>query len=243
MGQTQSRQADPGAADPGAAVQADPGAAAAGHRRHAESREAAWSRQHAAVASAALARCAALQAERESWLQYAAAAAVASAVAGAAVATVLTRHRQSGVLAEAARSIVDLRTRGARSAAAAERYAPEKLGKSLVPALDALDALVESGGDAQGAQLTRDSLHDALRAHGIERLEPPAGVAFDVATMEGMYTVAAAPSGEVAATVRPGWLLHGGERVLRAAQVGVGAGDTPEEEPDPVVEQTKAQPA
>ena len=92
-------------------------------------------------------------------------------------------------------------------------------------ALDALDALCEAGGgDPEGANLTRRSMHDALRANGVERCEPAVGDKFDVSMMEAVFTVPVAEgqaTGNVEEVFRPGYLLH--ERVLRAAQVGVGA--------------------
>ena len=101
--------------------------------------------------------------------------------------------------------------------------------------MDALTAASESQGEgggggggaaaAEGARLTKQALHDALRQHGIEPVAPAVGVTFDVATMEAMLTVPVEQPeqvGTVATLLRPGWLMHG-ERVLRAAQVGVGA--------------------
>ena len=69
------------------------------------------------------------------------------------------------------------------------------------------------------------ALHDALRANGIEVVAPALGDKFDVAAMEAVHVVPiekGRPSGLVESILRPGYVLHG-ERVLRAAQVGVGA--------------------
>lgn len=111
------------------------------------------------------------------------AAAVAAATA-ASITVVVMRRRQTAVLAEAAQNIVDLRRRGAANLQKAERFGHERLAKSLLPVLDSMDALVASGGDAEGAGLTRDALHSALRSHDIEQVMPIKGAAFDVSAME-----------------------------------------------------------
>ena len=119
--------------------------------------------------------------------------------------------------------MVDVRRRGAAELAKAERYGCEGLARSLVPALDAMDALTAAADDAEGARLTQNSLLDALRSHGISRVSPEVGETFDVDTMEAMYTVPTSEveqGGTVADVLRSGYLLHG-ERLLRAAQVGV----------------------
>jgi len=87
-----------------------------------------------------------------------------------------------------------------------------------------MDALCEAGGgDEEGSRLTRSAFHDALRKSGIDRVEPSVGEPFDVATMEAMFTVPVEGSaGNVESIVRAGYMMHG-ERLLRAAQVGVGA--------------------
>ena len=180
--------------------------------------------RHSAVARAALSEAAALRKERDQITMLAAAGAVGSAAVAAALAAVLVRRRQAALLAEAAQSIVDLRLRGESNLARAKRFASEPLGRSLLPVLDNLDSLVEStpaGADAAGAELTRQSLQEAIRAHNIERLQPSPGDTFDPDTMEAMYTTAGSAKGTVAAVLRPGYALHG-ERLLRAAQVGVG---------------------
>jgi molecular chaperone GrpE (heat shock protein) len=77
--------------------------------------------------------------------------------------------------------------------------------------------------DAEGCRLTRASLHEALRGNSIERIEPNVGEKFDIATMEAMLTVPVEhDTGNVETVLRPGYMIHG-ERIVRAAQVGVGA--------------------
>ena len=77
--------------------------------------------------------------------------------------------------------------------------------------------------DAEGTRLTRSTLLAALREHGVEPLSPAVGETFDPDLMEAMFAVPVADgaaTGKVESVLRPGYLMH--ERVLRAAQVGVG---------------------
>lgn len=151
-------------------------------------------------------------------------------VLGGAAGMAFARRSQAATLAHVSQEMVDLRRRGASELAKAERFAAFKLAKDLVPALDAMDALVADAAPgsatAEGANLTRRTLRDALASHGVSRVEPAIGEPFDVAVMEAMLTVPSADpatTGTVQTVLRPGYVLHGGERVLRAAQVGVGA--------------------
>jgi molecular chaperone GrpE len=157
-----------------------------------------------------------------------AAAAAASAVVAAAAATALARRAHRATLEQ-----VRLAHKRAKDdVAKAHKYGAEPLARSLVPALDALDRLVESARDSpamlEGALLTRSSVRDALRAHDIRCVEPVAKVdSFDVESMEALFVEDVPPTGGadggadgiVSSVVRPGYVLH--DRVLRAAQVGV----------------------
>ena len=113
------------------------------------------------------------------------AAAVAGAVGGA-VGVLIARRANVATVARVSQEMVEMKQRGAASLARAERFGAERLAKSLVPALDAMDALEQAaqtgGGDAEGARLTRASLHDALRSNGIEAVAPDIGAKFDVAS-------------------------------------------------------------
>ena len=160
----------------------------------------------------------------------AAGAIVAVALGGGVIGAVLARRGQAAAVARLQQEMVDLRRRGAKELANKERFACERLAKDLLPALDAMDALVESasgdGSAAEGTAMTRSVLHAALKSNGVEPLRPAVGEPFDVATMEAMLTVPVkegAPCGMIETILRPGWALHSGERVIRAAQVGVGA--------------------
>lgn len=158
---------------------------------------------------------------------YGAASAVAAAAVGGMVAAMVVGRQQGSALARLSQDFLDLRRRSAAEIAKTERYATSGLVKSLIPALDAMDAAVAhaAAADAEGTQLTRAALLDALRSNGVEQLAPAVGDDFDVSSMEAMFTVPVAegaPAGKVESVLRPGYSLHG-ERLLRAAQVGVGA--------------------
>lgn len=123
----------------------------------------------------------------------------------------------------------------------ARRFGGERLAKALVPVSDNLDSLLSAAAEApddggaraaallEGAQLTQQTLLNALSSQDVNKLTPAAGSGFDPHTMEALFTVPVSEGsppelrqvGLVATLVRPGFLLH--ERVLRAAQVGVTA--------------------
>jgi hypothetical protein len=136
-----------------------------------------------------------------------AAAAGAALVLGAVGGVLVGRQNQAAALAR-------LSQRGALDVAAAERFGSERLATSLLPALDALDAMAEHG---ERARRTRALVLDALRTNGVVPISPSVGDKFNDTHME----TADSPKGVVASLIRPGYMLHG-ERVLRAAQVGTG---------------------
>lgn len=193
--------------------------------------------------------------QREELLWWGTAAAVGSAVvasAGCGLVASMTMRRNAAALAHLSQELVDVRRRGAAELAKAERFGGERLAKSLLPALDAIDAMCDrqtqrreavAAGDAgatasvesaaaddeEGCRLTASLLHDALRKNGIDKVAPAVGDAFSVDTMEAMMTVPAGDAGLsaglVASVLRPGYVMHGGERCLRPAQVGVASKD------------------
>lgn len=173
---------------------------------------------------------ASLESQRGGDLWRAVALGTASAALGAALggmtAAMAARRANAAALARTTQEMIDLRRRGAAELERARRFGGEKLARSLVPALDAMDALCASdaGSDSEGRELTRATFHTALGENSIEVIRPDHGDKFDVGTMEALYTVpvaADASTGLVEDIMRPGYVLHG-ERVLRAAQVGVG---------------------
>ena len=164
----------------------------------------------------------ALDVQRQQFMLYGLVATAGAALVSGAVGAVMMRRNQASQLARLSQELVDVRRRGAADVAKAERFGSAKLAQSLIPSLDAMDALCDAGGDEEGSKLTRSSLHAALRDNGIERVAPSIGDPFDVSVMEAMLMVPVEGSaGNVESVLRPGYTIHG-ERVLRAAQVGVG---------------------
>ena len=166
--------------------------------------------------------------EVEQLKNYAIGAAMMTSVGAAILASGFTafvvRRQGASTLAHVASEMVEIRRRGAAELERERRFGSAALAKSLIPALDAMDAMCSNAKDDEGASLTRATLQDALRSHGIERVLPAEGEKFDVSTMEAMMTVPVAEAeaaGTVRTVLRPGYVLHS-ERVLRAAQVGVG---------------------
>ena len=111
-------------------------------------------------------------------------ATVAAMLGGIAGAT-FAKRQHSAMAARLSQELVDVRRRGAAELAKAERFGSGALAKSLIPALDAMDRMCETGGgDEEGSRLTRAALHDALRENGVVRIAPNVGDPFDVAVME-----------------------------------------------------------
>lgn len=108
------------------------------------------------------------------------------------------------------------------------RYAVEPLAKDLLAGLDNLDRAVqaatragESGPLVQGVTATVTLFQDALKRHGVRRVDVGPGSAFDPHVHQAVMqqpTNDHAP-GTVVQVVQPGYLLH--DRVLRPASVVV----------------------
>ncbi|MBX9582733.1 MAG: nucleotide exchange factor GrpE, partial [Gemmataceae bacterium] len=120
------------------------------------------------------------------------------------------------------------RKRMVRDAEAFKRYAAEGLVKDLLTPLDNLDraltaakAAGESGPLVAGVAATASQLLDALRRHGVTRIEVGPGTPFDPHVHEA---VSQQPTndfepGQVVLVVAQGFQLH--DRVLRPAAVVV----------------------
>jgi molecular chaperone GrpE len=115
--------------------------------------------------------------------------------------------------------------RSQRDLATERRFAQEPLARDLLPALDNLDralAAAEKTGDngalAQGVAMVRSQLLDALRRHGVTRIEAQ-GQPFDPNRHEAVMQqpCAEAPPQTVLQVLEPGYVHH--ERVLRPARV------------------------
>jgi molecular chaperone GrpE len=138
----------------------------------------------------------------------------------------------------------NIRRRAAREREAAVQFAASDLARDLLPTLDnlrrALDAAPEGAAADEAARnilagvaATERALLDALARHGIFRVEPIPGEAFDPHRHQAMFEVAGSehPPGAVAQVVQPGYVHH--DRLLRPALVGVAAGsDAPGERRD-----------
>ncbi|KAL1508059.1 hypothetical protein AB1Y20_007655 [Prymnesium parvum] len=173
----------------------------------------------------------ALEAHRSAAAAAAAAAAALGALAGGALGFLLARRHAAAAHARLAAEAAAIRARGEAALLRAERFGGARLATALLPAVDAVDGLcAAAGGDDEGTRLTRNLLLEALRAHGVERIDAQPGEPFDVDRMEAMLTVPVeGAEGKVEAVLRPGYILHG-ERILRAAEVGVGVRQAEKEE-------------
>jgi molecular chaperone GrpE len=131
----------------------------------------------------------------------------------------------------------NIRRRAARERDEAVRYAASNLGRDLLLTLDnlrrALDsAPVESIGELDepvakllaGVAAIERGLLEVLARHGISRIDPAPGEAFDPHFHQAMLEVenSSYPAGTVAQTLQPGYVQH--ERLLRPAMVGVAGG-------------------
>lgn len=108
------------------------------------------------------------------------------------------------------------------------RYAAEPLVRDLLGGLDNLDRAVEaasqageSGALVQGVTATISLLLDALKRHGVARMEVGPGTPFDPTVHEAVMQQPTNDHdpGHVVQVVLPGFLLH--DRVLRPASVVV----------------------
>jgi molecular chaperone GrpE len=115
--------------------------------------------------------------------------------------------------------------RARREAEAERRYAQMPLAKDLLPVIDNLERAIaaarqsnESGSLAQGVGMVVGMLHEALRRHGIVRIEAE-NQPFDANLHEAVMQQpnAEVPVGTVLQVLESGYLIH--ERVLRPARV------------------------
>ncbi len=111
------------------------------------------------------------------------------------------------------------RKRAQAEASTAQKYALERFAESLLPALDSLDAAIQTG-DLSGIELTQRQLRGALEKSGVRELAPIAGERFDPHRHQAMAAVEAdAEPNSIVALMQKGYLLH--DRVLRPALVTV----------------------
>jgi molecular chaperone GrpE len=131
----------------------------------------------------------------------------------------------------------NLRRRAARERDDAVRYAAANVIEDLLPTADSIRRAIESvaqeraAGDEllqnllTGVLLTEKALLSAFEKHGIRRIDPALGEAFDPNKHHAIVAVGDAnlPSGTVRSVLQPGYAYH--DRVLRPAMVGVVAND------------------
>jgi molecular chaperone GrpE len=116
-----------------------------------------------------------------------------------------------------------------RDLAQERRYAHSPLAAELLPALDNLDRATaaakqagETGPLVQGVGMVQSQILDALRRHGVTRIEAQ-GRPFDPNLHQAVMQQPSdsVPPGTVLQVLEPGYLIH--ERVLRPARVVVSA--------------------
>jgi molecular chaperone GrpE len=130
----------------------------------------------------------------------------------------------------------NLRRRAAREREDAVKLAAAAVIKDLLPTADSMRRAIESipGGQADqdgliqtlltGVAATEKAMLDALARHGIQRIEPAPGEAFDPHRHQAMMEIEdrSQPAGTVSQVLQPGYAYH--DRLLRPALVGVATG-------------------
>lgn len=122
------------------------------------------------------------------------------------------------------------RKRGERDRREAEQYGGAKLARDLLPVYDNLRRALEAASEAQraaaealfeGVELTMRELLSTFQKHGLTRISPAVGEAFDPQQHEAMFEapLPGTKAGQIIQVMTEGFLLH--DRLLRPAQVGV----------------------
>ena len=119
------------------------------------------------------------------------------------------------------------RKRSEKDRREAENYGGSKLARDMLPVYDnlkrALEAPTEEVSAAllEGVELTLRELLNVFKKHGIERVSPEVGDAFDPQLHQAMFEapVPGTKAGDIIQVSAEGFLLH--DRLLRPAQVGV----------------------
>ena len=112
----------------------------------------------------------------------------------------------------------------------AEQYGGSKLARDMLPVYDNLKRALEAATDEQreafgplleGVELTLRELLNVFQKHGIERVSPAEGDAFDPQLHQAMFEapVPGTTHGQIIQVSAEGFLLY--DRLLRPAQVGV----------------------
>jgi molecular chaperone GrpE len=126
--------------------------------------------------------------------------------------------------------VENTRKRGERDRREAEQYGGSKLARDMLPIYDnlkrALDAVTKeqeqtSKALIEGVELTMRELINVFEKHGIHRISPQIGDAFDPQVHQAMFEAAVpdTKAGDIIQVMTEGFMLH--DRLLRPAQVGV----------------------
>ncbi|MEM9756254.1 MAG: nucleotide exchange factor GrpE [Pseudomonadota bacterium] len=124
----------------------------------------------------------------------------------------------------------NVRKRAERDRREAEQYGGSKLARDLLPVYDNLARAVKSAGDGEraaagavieGVELTLRELLSVFEKHGMSRIAPQSGDAFDPKLHQAMFEapVPGTKAGDIIEVMADGFMLH--DRLLRPAQVGV----------------------
>ena len=132
----------------------------------------------------------------------------------------------------------NLRKRAERDRRDAERYGGTKLARDLLDVYDNMDRALatvtdelrdQAAGLVDGIELTQHELLKAFEKHNIQKIEPALGEKFDPSQHQAMFE-APVPNtvrGTVIQVTLAGFTI--GDRLLRAAQVGVSSNTQPVE--------------
>ncbi len=127
----------------------------------------------------------------------------------------------------------NLRKRAAKDRRDAELYGGTKLARDLLSVYDNLNRALETideplreqnKGLVEGLELTQRELVNVFEKHQIRTIHPEVGDKFDPNLHQAMFEapVAGQPAGTIIQVMADGFEI--GERLLRAAQVGVSSG-------------------
>jgi len=140
------------------------------------------------------------------------------------------RDEYLGLAQQARADFENYQKRAQRDLATERRFAQSPLASDLLPALDNLERAIgvaEQAGDkgalAQGVAMVLTQFLDALRRHGVQRIEAQ-GKPFDHNLHQAIAQIESPdhPAGTVAQVVQPGYTING--RLLRPAMVAVSKG-------------------
>ena len=124
----------------------------------------------------------------------------------------------------------NVRKRAERDRREAEQYGSTRLARDLLPVYDNLNRALSAIPDEtraasasliEGVELTLRELTTVMSRHGVSKISPAVGDAFDPQLHQAMFEapVPGTRAGQIIQVMTEGFLLH--DRLLRPAQVGV----------------------